>query len=213
MPVIETRVRVPQGDVVQTIYATADHGGITMIEVTNESTMPVAVAFDRRRVLTERPIVDMAIHGIDLPDTAFVSPLGHKATVRIGVPHGAAAPGPIPANMPTPTQVVNGWSTLIGKASRFELPDGEPGATSFERATSERCELLLTGLADPSDEPAEFLVGVAESVRMGERVAPWLDDVAVAVAGVAAPSGLGRRRGAGGGAPAPGRRRRGSCRR
>ena len=48
-PITETRVRVPNGDVVQRIYSVPDGGGLTIVEVENESTMPVAVAFDRFR--------------------------------------------------------------------------------------------------------------------------------------------------------------------
>ena len=65
--VTETRVRVPRGDVVQHVYTVADAGGLTVVEVTNESTLPVAIAFGRRDVLTERPIVDVPIEGIELP--------------------------------------------------------------------------------------------------------------------------------------------------
>src|SRR5690606_32379273 len=54
--VVETRLRVPNGDVVQRSWSVPDAGGITVIEVENESPLPVAVAFDRRDVLTERPI-------------------------------------------------------------------------------------------------------------------------------------------------------------
>ena len=66
-PVTETRVRVPGGDVVHTVYSCADSGGVTVVEVVNESSLPVAIAFDRGDVLTERPITDMPIEGIELP--------------------------------------------------------------------------------------------------------------------------------------------------
>ena len=45
-PVTETRVRVPHGDVVHTVYSCADAGGVTVIEVVNEST---AAGGDRLR--------------------------------------------------------------------------------------------------------------------------------------------------------------------
>ncbi|MEO6572033.1 MAG: hypothetical protein ABIO83_10870, partial [Ilumatobacteraceae bacterium] len=95
--VTETRVRVPTGDVVQRICTVADAGGLTIIEIENDSTLPVAVAFDRRDVLTERPIVDVPIEGIDLPTGSFALPLGHKATVRIAVAHDRSRSGPLPA--------------------------------------------------------------------------------------------------------------------
>ena len=59
--VTETRVRVPNGDVVHRVFTVADHGGLTVVEIENESTLPVAVAFDQREVLTERPIADVPI--------------------------------------------------------------------------------------------------------------------------------------------------------
>ena len=65
--VVETRLRVPRGDVVHRVFSVADSGGMTVVEIENESPMPVAVAFDRRDVLTERPIGDVPIEGIELP--------------------------------------------------------------------------------------------------------------------------------------------------
>ena len=38
-PVVETRVRIPSGDAVQRVYSVADSGGLTIIEVTNDSTI------------------------------------------------------------------------------------------------------------------------------------------------------------------------------
>ncbi len=84
-PVTETRVRVPHGDVVHTVYTCADAGGVTVIEVVNESTLPVAIAFDRRDVMTERPIADVPIEGIELPEGSFVLALGHRARLRVGI--------------------------------------------------------------------------------------------------------------------------------
>ena len=104
--VTETRVRVPRGDVVQHVYTVADAGGITIVEVTNESTLPVAIAFGRRDVLTERPIVDVPIEGIDLPASAFALPLGHQASFRIGIPHaGTGENAPLPAGVAPAAQV------------------------------------------------------------------------------------------------------------
>ena len=92
--VTETRVRVP---VVQTVYSCADAGGIVVVEVVNESSLPVAIAFDRRDVLTERPIADVPIEGITLPAGSFVVPLGHRARIRIGLAHQRSAGGALHA--------------------------------------------------------------------------------------------------------------------
>jgi hypothetical protein len=186
-PVVETRVRVPRGDVVQRVYSVADAGGITLIEVVNESTLPVAIAFDRRDVLTERPIADVPIEGIELPVGAFVLPLGHRATLRIGIPHepdrsgAASSPTNLPTNLPTAAQVARGWSTITERASRLVLPDGEPGATSASAAIAARCELALGAIPAAADDPAGFAVALGELARMGESPDPWLPELVDAV--------------------------------
>lgn len=179
-PVTETRVRVPTGDVVQVIYSTPDAGGVTAIEVSNESTMPVAIAFDRRDVLTERPIADVPIEGIELPAAAFVQPLGHRARLRVALAHDGSSSGRLPS-LPSADAVVAGWRTVVDRASRLELPDGALGAAVVEQVVATRCELLLGALADPFDDPDEFLVGLGELVRLGEPPSPWVEDVASAV--------------------------------
>lgn len=183
-PVTETRVRVPNGDVVQRIYSVVDGGGITVIEIENESTLPVAIAFDRRDLLTERPIVDVPIEGIDLPDTAFVLPLGHKTTIRVGVPHGEPRGGRLPPGLPTAVQVVRGWTTLTERASRFVLPDGERGSALVERIASERSELALGAVPHADDDPVAYCLALGELIRMGERPEHWLPELVDAVAAV-----------------------------
>ena len=53
--VVETRVRIPDGDAVQRVYSVADHGGMTVIEVENESPLPIAIAFTNGKLLSQRP--------------------------------------------------------------------------------------------------------------------------------------------------------------
>ena len=43
-PVVETKVAVPSGDVVQRAYMVADHGGCVVMEISNESPTAVVVA-------------------------------------------------------------------------------------------------------------------------------------------------------------------------
>lgn len=183
-PVTETRVRVPNGDVVQRIYSVADAGGITVIEIENESTLPVAVAFDRRGLLTERPTADVPIEGIELPPSAFVLPLGHRATLRVGVPHGAPREGRLPGGLPTARQVARGWTMLTERAGRFVLPDGERGAALVERVTAQRCELALGAVPHAVDDPVAYCLALGELVRMGERPDHWLPELVDAVAAV-----------------------------
>jgi hypothetical protein len=185
-PVTETRLRVPGGDVVQTVYSCADSGGVTVVEVANESSLPVAIAFDRRDVLTERPIADvpianMMVEGIDLPADAFVMPVGHGARIRVGLAHVVTSGGALPA-LPAAAQVARGWVALAERASRFVLPEGEGGAALARRVISERCEVVLGGVADPLDDRAAFVVAVSELVRAGEAPAGGMvAEVAAAV--------------------------------
>jgi len=179
--VVETRVRVPSGDVVQRVFSVADAGGLTLVEIENESTLPVAIAFDRRDVLTERPIVDVPIEGIKLPDDAFVAPLGHRASIRIGIVHGPQRSGPIPAGVSSMMQVVRGWLALTERASRFVLPDGERGSTLAEAVTAERCEIALGSIPRAADDAAGFALALNEMVRMGEPPDHWIPELVDAV--------------------------------
>src|SRR5829696_6494642 len=187
-PVAETRLRVPGGDVVQTIYSCADNGGVTVVEISNESSLPVAIAFSHRKVMTERPIADVPIEGIDLPDGAFVMPLGHRASARIGLPHDGASDLPLPP-LPRAMQVARGWLLLAQRAGRLVLPDGEGGSSLADQAVAERCQLALGVVPGIDEQPEAFLVGVRELVRMGEPAERWLPELVEAVEAVARRAG------------------------
>jgi hypothetical protein len=180
-PVIETRVRVPQGDVVQRVFAVADHGGLTVIELENASPLPVAVALSRADVLTTRPPAGTAIEGITLPAGSIVVPIGHHATVRVALAHVSPGPGALPAGLPTPLQVARGWSAQMGRASRLVVPD-----SSAERLVGARCDLVLNGVDDPADDPVGFLLGACEFARLGWSPDEWLPDIAGVASSVAA---------------------------
>jgi hypothetical protein len=184
-PVVETRLRVPGGDVVQTVYSCADAGGLTVVEIANESPMPVAVAFDRRDLLTERPIADVPIEGIELPAGSFVMPIAHRARTRVALAHANSNGGALPA-VPGAERVARGWMALAARAGRFELPEGESGEALARRVVTERCELALNGPGDAHQAGALFVLAVAELVRLGELPAGTLvDEVAAAVEAIA----------------------------
>jgi hypothetical protein len=178
---VRTRLRVPNGDVVHTVYSAAQGGGFTVIEVHNESTMPIAVAFTRRDVRSERPIIDQPIMGIELPEGSCVMPVGHQARVRIAIPHDGSGAGPLPTNLPTVAQVVRGWNTLVDRAGRMTLPDTDRSASLAAQVRANRCELLLGEMARADSDPARFLVDLEDLVRMGEPADPWLAELAAAV--------------------------------
>ncbi len=194
--VVETRVRVPGGDAVHRVWSVADGGGLTVIEVENDSPMAFAVAFSHRAVRTERPIVDLPIEGIDLPEGAFVVPVGHRATIRIALAHTGTATGAVPAGLSTWQQVARGWTGITDRASRLLLPEGDTGSALAALVVAQRCELALGAVPHAEDDPAGYAVALGELVRMGERPDAWLPELVEAVerlgptAGWAADAGL-----------------------
>jgi len=185
-PVVATRVRIPSGDAVHRTWTVADAGGHTVVEVHNDSPLPIAVAFGRADLRTGRPPTDIPIQGIDLPrESTIVVPIGHRSSVTVALAHNRAAAGPLPPTLSTAESVVNGWRATSDRASRLDLPD----VASVEAVVTARCEMQLAGPADPVADPAGFVLGVAELVRMGERPDVWVADVAAAAADAARQGG------------------------
>jgi hypothetical protein len=179
-PVIETRLRVPKGDVVHRVFAVADHAGMTLIEVENDSPLPVAVAFSGSPVVSARPPARVPIEGIDLPADAVVFPVGHRAAITVAISHDRS-PMVLPGRLPTALQVARGWTATCDRASRLMLPD----VGMAEAVTTARCEMLLAGPPLPVDDPVEFLLTVHQLVRMAGGADDWMPDVADAVAALA----------------------------
>jgi hypothetical protein len=175
-PVVETRVRIPNGDAIQRVYSVPDHGGLTIIEIENASPLAIAVAFTRGDLLSARP-ASAPIEGIDLPVGSIAFPVGHHATLTVALPHSAQRAGAMPDRLPPLTGVVRGWLATVERAGRMLLPD----AALSERVVTERCELALGGPVPPDDDPVAFLLGVGQLVRMGEQADPWLPDLAYGV--------------------------------
>ena len=176
-PVVETKVRIPSGDAVQRVYSVADDGGLTIIEVTNESTLPIAVAFTGGGLLSRRSPTSMPPQGIELPADAVIYPIGHNSTVVVGRAHGGCMS--LPSVLPSADQVAHGWLAQTQRASRLQLPD----AAMVAAVTAARCELLLNGPTggvgvSEAIDPATFIVGVAELVRMGDRPSIWVPEIA-----------------------------------
>ncbi len=175
-PVVETRVRVPGGDVVHRTYASAAAGGLTVIDIDNESAAAVAVVFSHSPTFAPRPPTEVApaarsADGVLLPAGAVSFPIAHRSSLRIAIAHrgGAvsAAPRPLPAGVPDAAAVVRGWLRQTEQASRLVLPDG--GAANgdlVERVTAARCAVLL-GDHTGADDPVAALLALGENVRMG----------------------------------------------
>ena len=179
-PVVETRVRIPSGDAVHRVYSTADAGGLTVIEVTNDSPLPIAVAFTSEGLLSRRAPTTVPPQGIDLPADAVIYPVGHRSTLTVALGHSNRGGAALPEVLPSAEQVSRGWLAQTQRASRLQIPD----STMVDSVTAARCELLLNGpaIADESAghdrDAASFLLGVAELVRMGDRAAIWVPDIA-----------------------------------
>ena len=176
-PVVETRVRIPNGDVVQRIFAVADGGGHTVIELENESPLPIAVAFHGTALLSARPPTDMPLAGIDVPVGTVAFPVGHRSTITVAISHAEPRAGSLPAALSSAVRVANGWTTLLDRASRLTVPD----AAAVSAVKVLRADLLLVGPAPAGDDPVEFLLGVGELVRMGTGAEVWMPELAQAI--------------------------------
>jgi hypothetical protein len=186
--VVETRLRVPRGDVVHRVYSVGDGGGLTVVEVENESSLPIAVAFDRADVRTERPVGHVPVEGIELPAGSFVLPVGHRATARVAIAHDGRSAGPLPA-LPTHLEVVRGWQALLDRASRFVLPDGDALALAAAQVSGLRCELALGVVPRAVDDPTAYVLSLGELVRLGERPDHWLPELVDAIAAIGPTAG------------------------
>ncbi|HQZ35137.1 MAG TPA: hypothetical protein PK020_11970 [Ilumatobacteraceae bacterium] len=174
--VVETRVRIPDGDAIQRVYSVPDRGGLTIIEVENESPLPIAVAFTHGGLQSLRP-PSAPIEGITLPEGSVAFPVGHRSTLTVALAHDGSGAGPLHGGLPTAAGVARGWQVTVDRASRLVLPD----AALSERFFAERCELALVGPQHPDNDPVGFLLGVGQLVRMGEQATEWIPDVAHAL--------------------------------
>ena len=176
-PVVETAVRVPSGDVVHRAYAVVDQGGLIVVEVENQSTLPVAIAFDRHDLLTSRPPTAMAIQGIEIPEGSIVVPIGKGSTIRIALGQGT---GSLSSTMPSAEEVMRGWLGVIDRSPRLVLPDDALRLSVLR----DRSDLLLADLPTQAD-PVAFLLTVSERVRCGQSAVRFVDDVVMAAVTVA----------------------------
>ncbi len=188
-PVFETRLRVPGGDAVQRVWSVADGGGRTLVEVTNESPLPIACAFTRRDLLTARPPAAVPVAGIELPPGAIILPIGHRSAVTVALAHREPVAGHLPAGSPSAESTARGWIGRAERASRVAIPDPLAG----EQLVAARAELLLAGPPSLDDDPLAHLLGLTELVRLGELAGAALDAAIPDVA--AAASALARREG------------------
>ncbi|MEM9516737.1 MAG: hypothetical protein AAGA42_17950 [Actinomycetota bacterium] len=179
-PVVETRMRVLDGDAVHRAWSVADHGGVTLIEIENDSPLPIAAALFGAPLATDRPPSSVPPQGIELPADAIVLPVAHRTRVRVAIAHEPAAAGRVvPGQLPDPLAVARGWRQTAEAASRLVLPD----PALVDAVVAARCDLLLDGPA--LDDPLNTLFDIAELVRLGEPADVWAAEIVEPVAAVA----------------------------
>ena len=178
VPVVETRLRIPGGDAIQRVYVVADAGGLVVIEITNESTLPIAVAFTRPDLISSRTPSPRGAQGIELPTGSVVFPIAHGSTLRVAL----RAPNNDVANvdverLPSFEQLQKGWLKSVEQAGYVIVPEGAV-APLVARLRSDA--LILSGHeiedwatgagGDCANDPVAYILTLQELLRMGEKL-------------------------------------------
>jgi hypothetical protein len=175
-PVVETKIAVPGGDVVQRAFMVADHGGCVVMEIANESAAAVVVAVPTSGVFTDAAAAPSEPRGIELPRDVRVFPLAHRSTVRFAWGPSRGAVGGVDS-LAGAAQVVRGWLAASERASRVSI--------DAQVLVAARCQVLLATAGEVDDllqlDAARGVLAIAERVRMGEPAAPHVEQIADAV--------------------------------
>ncbi len=183
VPVIETRLRIPGGDAIQRVYAVADAGGLVVIEITNESTLPIAVAFTRSDVVSSRTPSPRGAQGIELPAGSVVFPVAHGSTLRVAVRAAMHVANAVEKavvdveRLPSFEQLQKGWLKSVEQAGYVIVPEGAV-APLVARLRSDA--LILSGHeiedwsigagGDCANDPVTYILTLQELLRMGEKL-------------------------------------------
>ena len=183
VPVIETRLRIPGGDAIQRVYAVADAGGLVVIEITNESTLPIAVAFTRSDVVSSRTPSPRGAQGIELPAGSVVFPVAHGSTLRVAVRAAMHVANAVEntvvdvERLPSFEQLQKGWLKSVEQAGYVIVPEGAV-APLVARLRSDA--LILSGHeiedwsigagGDCANDPVAYILTLQELLRMGEKL-------------------------------------------
>jgi hypothetical protein len=182
VPIIETRLRVPSGDVVQRVHAVADHGGMIVIEFTNDSPLPVAIALTRPDVSCVRTPSSLGPQGIDLPTGSVVFPVAHGTTLRVGLPMGRRTERVDWSSIASADDMQRTWLAAVERAGYAVVPD----KSLAPRINRLRADLLVLAGRDPAawgedlaGDDVSKVLSLGELLRMSERVGSWAtrDDV------------------------------------
>lgn len=185
VPVVETKLAVPGGDVVQRGFVVADQGGALVYEFENRSPSAVIVAVSMRHASTSAASAGTTPQGADLGDGVRAFPLAHASTVRFAWAlersRWRRKRSLDVASLAASDAVVRGWVQSCDRASRV--------TTAGNDLRSARCSLLLADVRDIDDlirtNAALGVLAVGERVRMGDPVGSWVASVADAAQRVA----------------------------
>lgn len=178
-PVVETRQRVPGGDVVQRLFVAPGRGTppALVMDLENDSSRAVAIAVTRRDVVAPRTPTDPAITGrhvaeLGLDGVPVVLPLGHRARMRVAIPCssvGGLHPPDYLDRFPEWVDVVRGWTALCERASRFVVPDLIDAVAVTDLMIAERCRVALEPPGDVRDADSAIVALLAwrDFVPMG----------------------------------------------
>lgn len=126
VPVVETRMRVPGGDIIHRSFALhvagADGGSEwIVVEVENDSAVPVALAVgDPSPAKLVVPRAPSDTRG----ERELVFTLTHRATIRFLVSlAGEVETDPVAADLPPVDAVISGWRTQLDRGATFFGPD------------------------------------------------------------------------------------------
>ncbi len=184
-PVVQTKLGVPGGDVVQRVFVVADHGGRLVMQVENASPEPVVVAVPSGHMSTTAATGGMRPHGIETPSDVLAFPLSHRSTVTFAwalTPPRLRRSAPIDAgSLPTHDHVSRGWTLASDRASRLQ-----PDATAMVAARSDVALMTVRDLESLAQHDAALgVLALSERVRMGDPVTEWMTFIADGVRRVA----------------------------
>jgi len=175
-PVLETRVRIPGGDVIQRVWVATGRLGSSalMMEFENDSPMAIAIAIDRQDLLVSRPVAvrssagEWPAPGLDIPREPTVIPVGHRTIVRAALVISGSAADLNIGDFADYLAVVRGWVSLSERASRFTIADLRDSQRVDELIVVERSEIALNPavFSDAPDAAVRWLLEGRELKRM-----------------------------------------------
>jgi len=176
-PVLETRLRVPGGDVIQRLWVASGRQGSSalMMEFENDSPMAVAVAISHDDLLVSRPVAvrnvsgEWPAPGLELDQVPTVLPVGHRTSVRAALVLSGSSPTINIEDFANHDSVARGWVALSDSASRFNLPDVIESIPAGDVIVAERSELALSPVPNVftnGEDCARWLISQRELQRM-----------------------------------------------